>query len=453
MTPSARIQASIELWGKIWDAGVPMDNLVGDYFRNRRYIGSGDRRAIVERIYAMMRSYARIGWHLEQVGVPDTPRMRALADLALREGVAAPHIRDLYNGAKHAPDDITEQELGALALCGRPLETDDMPDHVKAECPLQALGKLRALFGKDFTTEMAAMQVPATLDLRVNTLKTDREGALKSLSRNDVPAHPTPYSPVGIRLEEKVHLSKTKAFTDGLVEIQDEGSQLIALVCGAKPGMQVLDACAGGGGKTLALAAGMENKGRIVATDIHGHRLAKAKPRFARAGIHNIEARALDDERHRKWLRRQKESFDIVLVDAPCSSSGTWRRNPDLRWRHFGPTLEDIITLQTEILERFAKAVKVGGKLVYATCSLYAEENEQQVARFLDNHPDFEILPFKQAWAQAGLSTEPEYMPPIEGDFMRLSPLQSKTDGFFAAVLVRRASQEGKAANTDSLDS
>lgn len=445
MTPSARIQASIELWGKIWDAGVPMDTMTGDYFRNRRYIGSSDRRAIVERIYAMMRSYARAGWHLQHAGVADTPRMRVLADLVLRDGVAAPHIRDLYNGSNHAPDPLSQTEEKALELCGKTLDSTDMPDYVRAECPIQAFGKLRALFGAEFDIEMAAMQDSATLDLRVNTLKTDRDGANKSLSKDGVPANATPFSPVGLRLEGKAHLSKTKAFTAGLVEIQDEGSQLIALLCGAKPGQQVLDACAGGGGKTLALAAGMENKGRIVATDIHAHRLAKGKPRFVRAGIHNIEVRPLDDDKHRKWLRRQKETFDVVLVDAPCSSSGTWRRNPDLRWRQFGPTLEEILVMQSEILTRFAKAVKKGGKLVYATCSLFTEENEQQVAAFLQNHPDFEILPLTQAWAEAGLQADV----PNAGDFMRLSPKQSQTDGFFAAVLKRKGVAPQKDAHDE----
>lgn len=436
MTPSARIEAAIELWGKIWDAGVPMDSMTGDYFRNRRYIGSGDRRAIVERIYAMMRSYAKVGWYLQHVGAPDTPRTRVAADLALRENVAAPHIRDLYNGGNHAPAPISGDEEAVYKLSGQTFDNPDMPDHARAECPIAHLGKLRVLFGKNFDDEMAAMQIPATLDLRVNTIKTDREGALKSLSKDNVAALPAPFSPVGIRLQEKAHLSKTKAFVAGLVEIQDEGSQLIALLCAPKPGMQVLDACAGGGGKTLALAAEMQNKGRIVATDIHGHRLAKGKPRFVRAGIHNIEARALDDEKNRKWLRRQKETFDVVLVDAPCSSSGTWRRNPDLRWRQFGPSVDEIIVMQSEILERFAKAVKQGGRLVYATCSLFAEENEAQVEAFLAKHPEFSVVPLAQVWNEAGLEGDA----PNAGDYMRLSPMQSQTDGFFAAVLQKAVS-------------
>lgn len=435
MTPSARIQASIELWEKIWSAGVPMDSICGDYFRVRRYIGSSDRQAIAERSYSMMRTYARVGWWLKKLGVEDNARTRMIADLALRDGTPKPHINDLFSGARHAPAPLDQAELQLAAdLVGRDLNFNEMPDNVLAECPPEAEEKLKTVFGKDFVPELAAMLEPATLDIRVNLIKGTREAAQKTFDRHEIETTPTPMSPVGLRLKARVHLADTKMLQHGVVEIQDEGSQLIALLCAAKPGMQVLDACAGGGGKTLAVAAQMRGKGRIVAMDNNTTRLSRGKPRYVRAGIHNVEVRSLEDEQHLKWLRRQKQNFDVVLVDAPCTSSGTWRRNPDLRWRRMGPSMDEIIALQSQILDRFEKCVKPGGKLVYATCSLFREENEDQVHAFLAKHDDFELVKLPQAWAEAHL-LEPV---PASGDMMRLSPKQSGTDGFFAAVLKRK---------------
>jgi 16S rRNA (cytosine967-C5)-methyltransferase len=224
-------------------------------------------------------------------------------------------------------------------------------------------------------------------------------------------------------------MSATKAFHKGLVEIQDEGSQLIAHLCQVQPGMRVLDFCAGGGGKTLGLAAAMGGKGIIYAMDNDSRRLEKGRRRYRKADIHNVEVRSLEDEKNRKWLRRQKGAMDIVLVDAPCSSSGTWRRNPDLRWNNYGPSLEEIKISQAEILERVADKVKPGGRLVYATCSLFAEENEEQVEAFLTKHPDFTLINVCEAWPDGVESC------PVPGPYMRLTPKDHQTDGFFTAIL------------------
>lgn len=437
MTPGARIQAAMELWEKIWSAGVPMDSITGDYFRVRRYIGSGDRNAVAERVYAMMRTYARVGWWLAKTNTPDNARMRVMADLAIREGVAKPHVADLFSGAKHAPEELSDDEMRSLGeLVGRNLNFSEMPENVLAEIPAEAEDKIRAVFGKNFLAEAVAMQEPAGLDIRANTIKITRDKAVDALKKHGVDTTPTAMSPIGLRAVGRPHLAETKLLQAGVIEIQDEGSQLIALLCAAKPGQQVLDACAGGGGKTLVLAAAMEGKGRVVAMDNNSQRLNRGKPRYVRAGIHNVEARPLDDEHHVKWLRKQKQNFDVVLIDAPCTSSGTWRRNPDLRWRRMGPSMDEIISLQGEILARFEKCVKPGGKLVYATCSLFREENEDQVRKFLSSHDDFELVPLPEAWADAGLpGTAPD-----SGGMMRLTPKTSGTDGFFAAVMRRKGS-------------
>ena len=432
MKQSARIQSAIEINGRIAKSPIPMDNTLRDYMAQRRFIGSKDRADIVDRVYRQMRCHARLGWHLEQAGAPDTPRTRMIADLMLNEGMTPDDLNAIFVGGKYDPDPPEDDEI-ALAdkLKGLRLETDDMPGAVKAECPAWAEEKLRARFGDMFLDEMKFMQDAAPLDLRVNTLKSSREDAISSLKGQKVFTAPTPYSPVGLRVDGKPFMAETKAFMKGIVEIQDEGSQLIALACNAAPGMRVLDFCAGGGGKTLGIAASMNNKGNIVAMDIDARRLEKGRPRYRKAGVHNVEMRCLDDEQHRKWLRRQKATMDIVLIDAPCSSSGTWRRNPDLRWRQYGPGLDEIKAMQADILERVADKVKPGGRLVYATCSLFPEENEEQVEKFLKNHPDYKVLPIAEAVPEGTVI-------PGEGPYLRLSPAAHNTDGFFTAVLIRQ---------------
>lgn len=432
MRPASRIQSAIEINQRIAKSPIPMDNTLRDYMAQRRFIGSKDRADIVERVYRIMRTHARLGWHLANAGAADTPRTRMIADLMLNDGMRINDIDGLFAGGKFEADPMNDAErLLAEHLEGRPLEPADMPEAMKVECPDWAEGRLRALFGEKFGTEMAFMQKGAPLDLRTNTLKSSREDARSSLKGQDVDTEPTPYSPVGLRVSGKPYMADTKAFSKGIVEIQDEGSQLIALACNAAPGMRVLDFCAGGGGKTLAIAASMNNKGNIVAMDIDARRLEKGKVRYRKAGVHNVEMRCLDDEQHRKWLRRQKGTMDIVLVDAPCSSSGTWRRNPDLRWRQYGPSLDEIKVMQADILERVADKVKPGGRLVYATCSLFTEENEDQVEKFLSANPDYKVLPIHEAMPDGVVL-------PDTGPYLRLSPAAHNTDGFFAAVLIRQ---------------
>jgi len=436
MTPAARYQASIELWDKITNARVPMDGVCGDYFRIRRFIGSKDRAEIAARAYDMMRAYARIGWWCNHIGLDDSPRSRVLLTAILIDGKTIDDLPDLFNGNKYHPDELSESESIALKkIESVELNHNDMPLDIKTECPTWAFDRLKEIYGDEFESEMHAMLQPANLDIRVNTIKIDRGNAGVSLAKDNIETAPCPYSPVGLRLKSKAYLAHSKAFKKGFIEIQDEGSQLLALICNAKPGMQVLDYCAGGGGKTLALAADMKGKGRIVAMDIEDKRLQKSKPRLTKADVHNVELRPILDETNRKWFRRQKDKFDVVLVDAPCSSSGTWRRNPDLRWHHYGPTHEAIQEMQVDILDKVKHAVKIGGRLVYATCSIFREENENQVKAFLAENENFKIIPVQQAWDDANLLSAC----PIDGDFLRLSPAKHQTDGFFAAILQRTA--------------
>lgn len=424
MKPQARIQATIEIFEKIEEnTRVPMDTVVGDYMRNRRYIGSKDRSNVAERIYELMRRYARLNWWLERSGAEKNARNTVIAYLALCEGADLKRFKDMFDGSKYAPEMLSEGDISLIKkLDGTDIEHKDMPLDVAAECPALYADKLKSYFGDDFKAEMLAMLDSATLDLRVNMFSSDINKAKEALEKDGIKTSPTQYSKVGLRCENKAYLSRTKAMQKGWIEIQDEGSQLIAQMCDAKPGMQVLDYCAGGGGKTLALASAMQRKGRIVAMDTDSRRLERGRFRYKKAQIADIiEVRSLEDDKNKKWLKRQKEKFDIVLTDVPCTGTGTWRRNPDMRWNVYGPSLEELTSIQADILERVTHTVKPGGILVYATCSLLPDENEDQIENFLKNHPEFEVMPI----------TDKNLGDP----YMRLTPYRHQTDGFFTAIL------------------
>lgn len=438
MTPSARIQATLEILGRLETSPIPMDLTIGDYMRSRRYIGSKDRADIVERVYSIMRHHARLGWAIEKAGAAPSALLRLIAHLKMVEHHANPP--SLFGEAKFSLPALDDETINVLRAL--PSDFSGAPDVVLAECPDLYAASLKKYFGDSFVEEMTALTHGATLDLRVNTVQADRDTVQASLKNDNIDTTPTPYSPWGLRVDGKVFLSQSKAFRAGQIEIQDEGSQLIALACNAQPGIQMLDYCAGGGGKTLALAAAMKIKGRIVAMDLEANRLAKARERFRRAKVSDIiEARPLSDEKNRKWLRRQKQSFDSVLVDVPCSGTGTWRRNPDMRWRTYGPSLEELLPVQQDILEKVAGTVKPGGRLVYATCSLLPEENEDQVTAFLAKHPEFTLAPLADIWPDGAKI-------PCDGHYMRLTPRRHNTDGFFAAVMIRAAEPESGPEST-----
>ncbi len=433
MNPAARLKAVLDILDRIAASRIPMDLTVGDYMRSRRYIGAKDRAEIVDRVYKMARHKARLDWALEQAGAPDTMRMRTMAALLTLD--KKKEIEYFYDGSQYGPEPLSEEEKSFIPKFAE-IDLEQAPENVRLEIPADYEASLRGYFGDKFAEEMTAMLEGANLDLRVNTISKTREEVKASLEKDSVLTDESPYSPWGLRTRSKVYLAATKAFKSGWIDIQDEGSQLIAVACNAKPGQQVLDYCAGGGGKTLALANAMKVKGRIVAMDMEESRLLKSKERFRRARVSDIiEVRPLSDEKHRKWLKRQKETFDCTLVDAPCMGTGTWRRNPDTRWKVFGPGLAELLKVQAEILDRVVHTVKPGGRLVYATCSVLPEENEAQVEAFLKRHPDFELPDLKDVWPDG-------VTPPCEGKYMRLTPLRHGTDGFFAAVLVKKASAE-----------
>lgn len=432
MTPSARIAAVLELLEGIESTPRPADALVSAFFRSRRFIGSKDRGAISTLFYDVLRHQARMDWWLTKLGFACVPRLRVATYLRLVGKHSPSEVEKLFDGSRYGPSALGESELRLIkALKGHTLYHPDMGEAVVGECPAWAYESLKQKFGKSLKAELEALLHPAPLDLRINPLKTTRAAAKESLIKHGLKVTETPYSTFGLRVRERPSLGQITMLKEGAIEIQDEGSQLVALVMDPKPGERVVDFCAGAGGKTLALSALMQNKGRIVACDVLENRLKRSGERFRRAGLHNIEIKPLTSERD-PWVKHHKESFDRVLVDAPCSGAGTWRRNPDSRWRSLGPGLEALIPLQASILESAARLVKAGGRLVYATCSLLPEENEQQVQRFLDNHPDFTLVPITQCGAD--LSGLPDC-----GAMLSLSPAVHNTDGFFAAVMTRSA--------------
>ena len=434
MTPAARINAVIELLGAIDQDARPADAVANHYFRGRRYIGAKDRRAISERVWGCLRRRARLGWWLSHAGAEDWPRERVLADLVLQDRFDHAALSALFLGETRTAVKLTQPERQLVdRLAGKDFFHHAMPLAVKAEFPAWLEDRLSSQFGDRLGIEMAMLREEAPVDLRVNSLKADRATAQAALAADGLPAKPTPWSPLGLRLPGRTALTAQQAFKDGLVEVQDEGSQLVALLTDAQPCQAVLDLCAGAGGKTLALAASMHNKGRLVACDTHAGRSARATLRLKRAGVHNVTRRVLEGP-HDKWLKRQDDSFDRVLVDAPCSGSGTWRRNPDAKWRLTEAGLANLVLLQSQLLDQAARLVKPGGRLIYATCSLLACENEQQIEAFLVRHPAFTTLSPEVLWQSAVGGPCP-----VAGPFLRLTPAGFGTDGFFAAILLRAA--------------
>jgi 16S rRNA (cytosine967-C5)-methyltransferase len=429
MTPAARLAAAMDLLDDIEGNPRPADQVASLYFKGRRYIGAKDRRAVADTVWRVLRRKARIDWWLGHLDFPVDARARVLADLSLQGGIPEP---ELFQGAHAMPSPGKEERRMMEALRGKDLFHRDMPAWVRGEFPEWLTPRLEALWGERMLAELGAMRDEAPLDLRVNTLKATRDAAIAALRADGLEPQPTALSPISLRLTVRAPMVQMQAWRNGLVEIQDEGSQLVALLADAQPGQAVCDYCAGAGGKTLALAARMENKGRLVACDVAEWRGDKAQERLRRAGVHNVTRRVISGEAD-KWIKRSAASFDRVLVDAPCTGTGTWRRNPDAKWQLTEQTLTELVVRQQAILVSASRLVKPGGRLIYATCSVLTEENEAQIEAFLAAHPDFVAVPVQSLWpTMVGTPC------PVEGPWLRLSPLAHATDGFFAAVLERK---------------
>ena len=394
----------------------PADVVLSRYFRDHPRLGGRERGAIAEAVYAMLRR-RNLYNHLSASG--SGSQMRRLALLGLAEAVGLDALSGVNDTERIWLDEVMAIDRNSLSAALRA----NMPDWI--------MNRLITQFGEEEAMQLTdALNQPAPLDLRVNTLKSDRDSAEAALTHAGIVCTPTPFSPLGLRMHKKPALQNMPIFKEGQVEVQDEGSQLLAQIVGAKRGEMVADFCAGAGGKTLALGAWMRNTGRLYAFDVSEKRLAKLKPRLARSGLSNVHPVLIAHENDAK-VKRLAGKLDRVLVDAPCSGLGTLRRNPDMKWRQREQDLEALNTKQRSILASAARLVKPGGRLVYATCSLLDEENHRVVTDFLAAHPAFTLRPMSDIVAEQKLAL-------MVGDFLQLLPHRQQTDGFFAAVLERQ---------------
>ncbi len=432
MTPAARLAAAIEVFAAIEQERRPAADALKAWGLTHRFAGSGDRAAIAGLVYDALRCRASSGWIMGA----DTPRAILLGMLKRERGFDTEAIARLASGERYAPEALSDAERAALDVA----DLSGAPPHVIGDYPDWLDAHLDRAFGDERAEEGAALAARAPLDLRVNTLKAERDAAAEMLS--DLAPEPTRWSPWGLRIRlsadaKSPAIHAEPAFIKGMVEVQDEGSQLAALFSGAKPGEQVLDLCAGAGGKTLALAAMMENKGQLYATDDDKRRLAPIHDRLKRSGARNVQVRTpksvgteLDDLAGR---------LDLVLIDAPCTGTGAWRRNPDAKWRMRPGALEQRTKEQTEVLERALPLLKPGGRIAYITCSVLDAEDGDQVQSFVRRHPEFAVVPPAEVVAALG-ERAPVFAKAarFSDEGLLMTPRTTDTDGFFVSLLARQ---------------
>ncbi len=422
MHPKALLDEIASLIEKVFKFDHPADAVVARHFRENKSLGPRERATLSDTVFAVLRERLRFE-SLARSG--SGSKWRRLAILGF------PGDRDFLKSA------LTEPEKTWLDACDKVTDADLMAPH-RHNLPEWLATALREQVGGEFDALAASLNLHAPLDLRVNAMKKKREAVLAELQAAGLPAQATPYSPLGIRLQGKPNLSKLPAFVNGEVEVQDEGSQLLALLLAPKRGEMVADFCAGAGGKTLALGAAMKNTGRLYAFDTSGHRLEAIKPRLARSGLSNVHPVAIAHERDDR-IKRLAGKLDRVLVDAPCSGLGTLRRSPDLKWRQTPETVAAQAELQQRILASAARLLKPGGRLVYATCSPLPQEDEAVAAAFSVAHTDFQPLSVAQLLTDSHVEQAAALCSGEDGRFLRLWPHRHGTDGFFAAVWQKKA--------------
>lgn len=423
MHPKALLDACTEIVRLSLQLEHPADATVSRYFRDHRSLGPRERATLAETVYAVLRQKLLFE-HMARSG--SGPRERRLAIL----GFHGP--RDFLKSA------LNDQEKNWLDQCDA-VQPGDLMDHHRHNLPDWLIGPLKEQLGDEFWALVASLNQVAPLDLRVNAFTDKRADVQKELSLAGIRSTPTPYSPWGLRIEGKPALTRLDAFARGAIEVQDEGSQLLALLLEAGRGEMVVDFCAGAGGKTLAIGAAMRSTGRLYAFDTSAHRLDALKPRLARSKLSNVHPAAIAHERDER-VKRLAGKIDRVLVDAPCSGLGTLRRNPDLKWRQSPKAIEEMTAKQAAILQSASRLVKPGGRLVYATCSVLPQEDEAIAQAFSAANPEFIPLHAKDILVHAKVEHAPDLCagPLTGGEYLRLWPHRHGTDGFFAAVWQRK---------------
>ena len=430
MTPAARLSAAIEVVADVEVRRRPAGDALKDWGLAHRFAGSSDRAAIAGLVYDTLRRKSSSAWLMGEAGA----RAAVIGMLRRERGLDVAAIEALCSGERFAPVLLTQAERAALT--GDRLATAPAP--VLGDYPDWLDPHFSRVFGEDRAAEGAALASRAPLDLRVNTLKAEREEVLPKLAHLN--AEPTRWSPLGVRVRlsadaKNPAIHAEPAFLKGMIEIQDEGSQLAALFAGVKPGEQVLDLAAGAGGKTLALAAATENRGQIYATDIDKRQLAPIHERIARAGARNIQVRTPRGEAD--VLADLAGRIDLALLDAPCTGTGAWRRNPDAKWRVRPGALGERLKQQAELLDRAAALVKSGGRIAYITCSVLEEENDDQIRDFLSGHREFTVVSPREVAAQAlGERAVLFCRAALLSEYgLLMTPRRTDTDGFYVAVM------------------
>lgn len=400
MQNGARYQAVLDLISEIFKDKNPADGIINDYLRAHKYIGSKDRRFISDLVWQLVRNRMKFAFDA------GSPEPRRILLTALRD-----KLDEVFDGSQYGLSPLTDEEREWLA---QPNE-EVYPDYVEAECPAW-------LFAKINNMELCkALNNPAPADFRVNFC--GREEAMRRLAAEGVETQPTPYSPFGLRSEGRVNLINCAAYQEGMIEVQDEASQIAAILCDVSVEHKIIDYCCGAGGKSLAMAHLLNNRGHILAHDVNSRRLEAIKPRLARLGVKNIELTDL--------VADSDKDFDRFIVDAPCSGTGTWRRAPDGKYRLSPGLVTGLTQTQLEILEIAAAKVKRGGRIVYITCSVLVDENENVIDKFLAAHPAFSLVNLREIWER---KIEAPY-PHKSEKMLRMSPFSTNTDGFFITIL------------------
>ena len=425
MTPGARLQAVIEILDALPKQQLPADAYFRKWAREHRYAGSRDRRAIKDDVFLIQRRRNEMGDAFDDAD----GRALVLAMLKSDPVVDVPVIEGLFSGAQYHPDQLSQKERAYLTSRS-PISSEPW---VQGNYPCWLHDELFEQFGADVSAEMQAMSERAPFDIRVNTLKTTVEEVQSSLNASGADWIRCAFAQNGLRLGEEATLTATPSYQEGHIEIQDEGAQIAAALAMAKPGNFVVDLAAGAGGKSLAMAADMSNKGEILACDIDARKLQETDLRAMRAGVSIIKTQEIAEYAPDEGLDHLRGSADIVMVDAPCSGSGTWRRSPDQKWRFSDARLQELGEIQRSLLELGAGLLKAGGRLVYVTCSLLPIENRSMVNSFLDSHPELRKWNPKGKWWDSRLRKPL----PLEDGGIQLTPWRHKTDGFFISVLER----------------
>ncbi|NRA86459.1 MAG: RsmB/NOP family class I SAM-dependent RNA methyltransferase [Rhizobiales bacterium] len=429
MRAEAHLAAAIEILTTLFETKQPTDKYLDGYFKSNRYAGSKDKRAIrgiVYDIYRNLRQYEFV--------ISSTEPRQLVAAYLLGQGDDIAQITDKFNGEKYGPANLSDDEIIAIENAK---SLDNASKAILLNVADWQFDNFNNVFGDQTESELEALNKTATLDIRVNVAKTTIADAKKALAKQGLESENMQLSSVGLRLEPTTQLSQSPSYRYGAVEIQDEAAQVAGLLAGTKPKMAVVDYCAGGGGKTLAMAAMMDNKGQVYALDIDQNRLKAIKPRLIRASYHNVQMHKLGNEKTNQLMYELKENIDVTFVDAPCTGTGTWRRAPDARFNLTEDMLNQLVSRQAQILESASKLVKKGGRLIYATCSLFKQENEQQVEKFLNNNSEFTLLDYATEWETLVKTDVPKSASSLDGTLL-LTPHQHATDGFFVAIMQRK---------------